>query len=150
MSVGLWTNNVLELDKFWGTVGERTPTYSKEEVLAKRLACASCSGKVSDVAILLKASANVNWADHPSNQTPLLLAAAWGHEEICKMLLDAGADTQVRHEIFNKSPLEYTQIKNGTTEKIETYKRISLLLTAAQENRIKSANNKECISKSSL
>lgn len=148
MSIG-WTENVLELDKFWGTVTETTPVYSKEEVLAKRLASSACNGKVSEVAKLLEANANVNWVGHPSNQTPLLLAAAWGHEDICKMLLKAGAKTDVRHEIFQMSALEYAQLRGhiipdsdeypdpirtkATPSQVATYKRIALLIQEKQK-----------------
>ncbi len=146
MNIG-WTENVLELDKCWGTVTQTTPVYSREEVLAKRLASSAGNGKVSEVAKLLEANANVNWVGHPSNQTPLLLAVAWGHEDVCKMLLNAGAKTDVHHKTCQMSILEYAQLRahmipdsegnpdhireKATPSQVATYKRIALLI---QEN----------------
>ena len=145
----MFTNNVLELDKFWGTVLETTPSYSTEEVLANRLASAALDGKIKEVAELLKAKANPNWNGHPSNQTPLLLAAAWGHEKVCEMLLQAGAEKNVYHEIYKLSPLGYAELRaklvpdnpespdpirrTVTDAQIEVYKRIALLLRGPEK-----------------
>ena len=64
------------------------------------------------------------------------------------MLLDAGADTHVRHEIFKDSPVEYAQLrgglkpddkthpdpvlKNATEDQKERYRRIASLIVAAE------------------
>lgn len=85
---------------------ELPPLYLKEEVLAKKLADAACNGRVKEVAKLLKENANVNWAGHPMNQTPLFLAAANGHGDVCKILLAAGAKTDAKQELSNLSPLD--------------------------------------------
>ena len=81
---------------------------------------------------------------HPSNQTPLYLAAAWGHADVCEILIEAGAKTNVCHARSKRSALEIVQIRgwiipdneeypdsirgDATPKEIEAYKRIALLL----------------------
>ena len=130
-----FTEDVLDLTKYYGLeypVDTWDP-QSKEKRMAERLASAACNGKVSDVAKLLQAKANVNYSEHPSNQTPLLLAAAWGHDTICKMLLEARADPHVRHETYHDSPLDYAQRRAGLV--VASKKDSPVFLTATPEQR---------------
>jgi ankyrin repeat protein len=66
----------------------------------------------------------------PGGGTALTLAAWWGHEHIVRLLLDAGADTEVKHS--GMTPLDYA-VK---------YKRqgvVKLLVEAGKAKKIESA-----------
>jgi ankyrin repeat protein len=70
------------------------PTASKEEQLihvAER-------GEIEDVKKLLAAGININWQDSKSGDTALIEAVLNGREEIVKLLLDAGVDTDLRNK----------------------------------------------------
>jgi ankyrin repeat protein len=57
---------------------------------------AATEGRVEVVAVLLAAGARVNDTDTWEGRTPLSLACARGSLELVQMLLDAGADPNIR------------------------------------------------------
>ena len=57
---------------------------------------AATEGRSEVVAVLLAAGARVNGTDTWEGRTPLSLACATGSVELMQMLLDAGADPNIR------------------------------------------------------
>lgn len=68
----------------------------------------------------IKLGVDVNTKDRDGS-TPLHLASYHGHPQIVKLLLESGADTQVRaHKWGNRTPIEEAEYKNNK-EVIEVY-----------------------------
>lgn len=77
------------------------------------LFAAALSGRVENVAALLKAGADVNKARSRTRETPLLAAVQRGHIDAAKMLLEAGADP-CKADVFRQTPLKAALRKGDT------------------------------------
>jgi len=63
---------------------------------AQTLFAAAEGGDAAEVARLLASGASADERRAPGGETPLMRAAARGHEDVARVLLDAGADTRAR------------------------------------------------------
>ncbi len=92
-------------------------TYSEDGFQPLGLACYFGHFEVADY--LVKAGAPINSTSHNQlKAAPLQSATAAGHEKIVKMLLQNGADPNVREQ-YGYTPL-HTAAQNGSEEMIRT------------------------------
>eukprot|EP00296_Roombia_truncata_P007810 JP446263.1.p1 GENE.JP446263.1~~JP446263.1.p1 ORF type:complete len:424 (+),score=92.78 JP446263.1:91-1272(+) len=87
----------------------------KVNSLGKSLCDAAAKGKAAEVERLLQSvdkfsngSAIVNWSDNLFQDTPLHKAAVWGHSDVVKQLMQAGADINAKNSA-GKTPLYYAE-----------------------------------------
>jgi ankyrin repeat protein len=78
---------------------------------AKGLHLAAYFGLVEFMAVLLKGKHDANTKD-TYDRTPLLLAAANGHQAAVKLLVDKGADLESKDEEYGRAPLSWAT-ENG-------------------------------------
>ena len=73
---------------------------------------AAGNGNVDAIKLLIKFAPAPN-VKNQGDYTPLMLAYAWHHDEIVRLLLGAGADPSPRHPLFEKTAPEFTSDEFG-------------------------------------
>ena len=94
-------------------IGDRTPLH---------YAVYLSSRKAENTAALLEAGANVNARDN-SGHTPLMLAVRRQNAEVVNILLDAGANAQLRNR-RKEIAFDYARGKSEWIDHLSTYKRL--------------------------
>ena len=94
-------------------IGDRTPLH---------YAVYLSSRKAENTAALLEAGANVNARDN-SGHTPLMLAVRRQNAEVVNILLDAGANAQLRN-CRKEIAFDYARGKSEWIDHLSTYKRL--------------------------
>lgn len=112
LSLGDWTLAeqlwaVDRCDRGFGDRGESSPRLSTSAILH----LASKRGEIAAVKWLLARGADVNarWIGWDTDATPLHIAASCGHEEIVRLLLDAGADPKIKDAKHDADVLDWAR-----------------------------------------
>jgi ankyrin repeat protein len=100
------------------------------------LMTASRTGSVAGVKALLAAGAKVNATDSYRGQTALMWAVAENHADVAKLLVDAGADVNVRSTLFD---FNFRKVAAGGTQAVYSRGGLTALLLAARQGAIESA-----------